>query len=178
VTMPILDTERMHLILLTRDELEAYLSGGKQPPSRADAISREILTETLRRAIGMKLEKLARAPSEDHPWISYWLMRLKTDGYGIGMLGFKGIPDREGQVEIGYGIDPSYQNQGLTTEAAVALIAWAFRDPRCRRIIAPDTRKDNPASNRVLQKVGMRIYQETDQALSWCLDHPGGSSGT
>jgi ribosomal-protein-alanine N-acetyltransferase len=173
VKIPVIEAERMNLVLLTRDELESYLLGKQQPIRRAEAISREILTEALRRAIGMKLEKLARAPREDHPWISYWLIRLKSGGYGIGMLGFKGIPDGEGQVEIGYGIDPSYQNQGLTTEAVAALIAWAFGDPRCRRIVAPDTRKDNPASNRVLQKVGMRIYQETDHTLSWCLDNPG-----
>jgi len=106
----------------------------------------------------------------DQAWITYWLMLHRKDKYGIGMLGFKGGPDYRGQVEIGYGIDPAYSGQGFTTEAASRLIQWAFKDPLCLRIIAPGTRKDNPASNRVLEKLGMRVYQESEDTLSWSLD--------
>lgn len=99
-------------------------------------------------------------------------MVLKENQYGIGMLGYKGAPDYRGQVEIGYGIDSAYQNQGYTTEAVNRLIQWAFEDPRCQRITAPGTKKDNPASNRILEKVGMKIYQETTEAYNWALDRP------
>jgi len=133
-------------------------------------MSRDILTDTLRSAINRKLEIMAGIDPAEHPWITYWLMRHKKDQYGIGMPGFKGAPDYRGQVEIGYGIDPAYQNQGYTTEAVNRLIQWAFEDPRCQRIVAPETKKDNPASNRILEKVGMKIYQETTEAYSWALD--------
>lgn len=132
--------------------------------------SRIILTEILERAIRVKLEKMAGIPPLDQPWITYWLMKLKENQFGIGMLGFKGVPDYRGQIEIGYGIDPAYQNQGYTSEAAARIIRWAFEDPRCQRIIAPGTSKYNPASNRILEKLGFMIYQKTEDSFSWALD--------
>ena len=56
------------------------------------------------------------------------------------------------------------------TEALQGMIRWAFQDPRCNRILAPDTLRSNLASNRVLEKVGMQVYQEKRVSLSWCLD--------
>ena len=65
-----------------------------------------------------------------------------------------------------YGTDPAYQNRGYTTEAVQALIAWAFDQPECTSIVA-DTQKSNLASVRILEKVGMNVYRETDDALYW-----------
>ena len=166
-------TKRMELIPLSRNQLILYLAGNEIFIDGVGQISRDILTEILRNAISMKLKKMAGIDNEDFPWITYWLMRLKEGEIGIGMLGYKGVPDHQGQVEIGYGIDPAYQNQGYTTEAVGSLIQWAFADSRCQRIVAPGTRKDNPASNRVLEKVGMKKYNETDYSYSWVLDSPG-----
>jgi len=165
-----LDTKRLELIPLSRNQLTLYLAGDEILIGETGQMSRDILTDTLRSAINRKLEIMAGIDPADHPWITYWLMRHKKDQYGIGMPGFKGAPDYRGQVEIGYGIDPAYQNQGYTTEAVNRLIQWAFEDPRCQRIVAPETKKDNPASNRILEKVGMKIYQETTEAYSWALD--------
>ncbi len=90
--------------------------------------------------------------------------------FGAGLAGFKGLPDAAGEVEIGYGIDPICQGHGYMTEAARALIEWAFQSPTCRAVIAPNTL--NPASNRVLEKVGMVVYEETGTARSWRIDKP------
>jgi ribosomal-protein-alanine N-acetyltransferase len=93
--------------------------------------------------------------------------------YGAGLAGFKGVPDGQGEVEIGYGIDPACQGQSYATEAVRALIAWAFQSPECTSVIAPNTKRSNIASNRVLGKVGMRIYAETAEAISWRIDKNG-----
>ena len=112
----------------------------------------------------------------DHAWFSYWLLVVSTgepgsqSNFGAGLLGFKGLPDPNGEAEIGYGIDPKYQGQGFTTEGVQALIAWAFQDPRCKAVIAPNTLKDNLASNRVLAKVGMIIEHEGELTNDWRLD--------
>jgi len=152
------------------EQLAWYLDEYQKFSLEVGKTSRVILTKVLQRAIRMKLEKMEGMDSKDHPWITYWLIRYLKDGIGIGMLGFKGVPDNAGVVEIGYGIDPSYQTRGYTTEAARRLIKWAFDDTRCQRVIAPDTRKDNIASNRVLEKLGMEIYQTTKDGFSWALD--------
>ncbi len=167
-----LQTDRLELIPLSNNQLILYLNSPGTLREQIGFVSRVILTEVLRKAINLKLEKMTGIDPVDHPWITYWLIKLRENQDGIGMLGFKGLPDQRGLVEISYGIDPVYQNQGYTTEAVVRLIQWAFEDPRCKRIIAPGTRKDNPGSNRVLEKVGMKIYSETENSNSWALDRP------
>ena len=92
---------------------------------------------------------------------------VRSVPFGAGLIGFKGAPNQEGEAEIGYGIDPEYQGQGYTIEAARALIRWAFQDPACRAVVAPKTLKSNPGSNRVLQKLGMRLVAESEQAHDW-----------
>jgi ribosomal-protein-alanine N-acetyltransferase len=168
-------TERQRLVALTVEQLGLYLAAPQELEQELRfPVSRRIVTDRVRGAIEMKLSKMALVKENDHPWVTYWLIvvdSLTGDGpFGAGLLGFKGCPDRNGEVEIGYGIDPDYQNKGHTTEAVRAMIAWAFQEPRCMSVVAPNTQRVNLASNRVLAKVGMRIYAETDDALFWRID--------
>ena len=171
-----ISTPRLILIPLTMDQLVMYLERETDFYCLVCPASREILTHPLKRAIGMKLEKMAAASAQDLPWLTYWLIKVPSDGFGAGMVGFKGAPDERGEVEIGYGIDSAFRNQGYTTEACQGMIHWAFRDARCNRILAPDTLRSNLASNRVLNKLGMRVYEEKADSLSWCLDKDQGSA--
>ncbi len=164
-------TPRLKLIALTAEQLKLYL----EAPDRLEQalgfpVARDILTEIVQRAIRIKLSKMVPAPAQDYTWYTYWLVVPTDRPYGAGLAGFKGVPDHRGVVEIGYGIDPACQGQGYATEAAKALIAWAFQSPACTTVIAPNTKKSNIASNRVLEKAGMRIYEETPNAISWKID--------
>lgn len=161
-----LHTERLNLITLDAAQLQLYL----EQPARLEqelglSISRSIVTERVERAIRMKLEKLAPIEPPRVPWYTYWLMVIRDHQFGAGLIGFKGYPDQNGEAEIGYGIDPGCQGQGFTTEAARHLIAWAFEDSACLAVVARDTKKWNAASLRVLTKVGMWVYKETEDAL-------------
>jgi len=53
-------------------------------------------------------------------------------------------------------IDPLHQRQGYATEAAQAMIDYAFKQLRLRRVIAT-TEYSNTASQGVMRKVGMKI---------------------
>jgi len=94
----------------------------------------------------------------------------------VGQMGFKGLP-ADGVVEIGYGINPSYQNRGYATEMVTALTEWALSQPTVDRVTA-ECRRDNVGSIRVLEKAGFErtgrrvdeedglliVWQRTDQA--------------
>jgi ribosomal-protein-alanine N-acetyltransferase len=165
-----LQTERLDLYALTPSALHAYLfSIDTLEADMGKQLSREILTPIVRRAIQMKLEKMASAPPLEWPWYTYWLVEIRKTRFGAGLLGYKGPPDDQGTVEIGYGIDPAVAGRGFTTEAAAALIEWAFQTPGCLKITAPETAKDNPASHRVLAKLGMRAYTEDEHSISYQL---------
>ncbi len=166
-----IQTERLRLIPLTLVQLQNYIANPEVLEQELGfEISRQIVTERLRRAIALKIAKMERVVPAEHEWYTYWLIVVKHSPFGAGLAGFKGLPDPQGQTEIGYGIDPAYQNQGYMTEAVKGLIEWAFQDTRCRAVIAPDTKKWNVASNHVLKKVGMRVYGETEEALDWRID--------
>ncbi|MGD8397220.1 MAG: GNAT family N-acetyltransferase [Anaerolineae bacterium] len=166
-----IETDRLHLIALPRAQLARYLDDAEQLEQELGvAVSRAIVTRPLRRAIEMKLAKMDAAPEADHPWCTYWLAVVRDAGYGAGLLGFKGTPDETGAVEIGYGIDPAYEGRGYTTEAARALIDWAFQAPACRTVTAEGVRRDNAGSNRVLEKLGMKVYAETEDTRSWRIE--------
>ncbi|HET9847610.1 MAG TPA: GNAT family N-acetyltransferase [Candidatus Dormibacteraeota bacterium] len=94
-----------------------------------------------------------------------WLMVLAEEPALVGDVGFKGKPDAEGVVEIGYGVVPAYQRRGLATEAVVGLIAWAFSHG-VRAVIA-ETEESNAASGRVLRKAGLRQVGQIDRMLNW-----------
>lgn len=88
-------------------------------------------------------------------WMYYYLLK-QEDGtlLLIGNGGFKGPPDEEGRVEIGYAIAKEFQRQGLASEAARALVAWAFQDSRVTRVTA-ETLVGHEASIGVMEKCGM-----------------------
>ncbi|HTM00319.1 MAG TPA: GNAT family N-acetyltransferase [Candidatus Omnitrophota bacterium] len=77
----------------------------------------------------------------------------------IGGGGFKGPPDADGTIEIGYSIVEEYYGRGLATEAVGATLAWAFGDPRVRRVVA-ETLPELRPSQRVLEKSGFVRTEE------------------
>lgn len=73
----------------------------------------------------------------------------------VGWGGFKGPPDADGVVELGYEIAEARRGRGLATAAARAMLAEAFADERVTTVIAR-TLPDRNASHRVLEKAGFR----------------------
>jgi RimJ/RimL family protein N-acetyltransferase len=86
-----------------------------------------------------------------------WGFRLfvhAKDGVLIGEGGFKGKPDEEGVVEIGYALVPEYRRRGLASEAARGLADYAFSHAEVN-IVQAHTLKDGTASINVLKRLGM-----------------------
>ena len=161
-----LRTDRLDLIPLSTVQLRQYL---EQPAFLEQdlgfPISQAIITERVQRAIRMKLARMAHVEEARLAWYTYWLLIIRgTPAFGAGLIGFKGFPDQNGEAEIGYGMDPDYQRQGYTTEAVRRMIAWAFEEAACLAVVARDTKKSNDASLRILAKVGMKVYKETEDA--------------
>jgi RimJ/RimL family protein N-acetyltransferase len=87
----------------------------------------------------------------------------------IGTCGFKGPPGTEAIVEIAYGVAPDHQGKGYATEAAEALVAYAFSSGQVRRVRAHTFSPTN-ASARVLTKCGFRSVGEVtdpEDGLVW-----------
>ena len=173
-----LKTERLRLLALTRPQLALVLGNPAALEQELDIpFSRQLLADPVPRAINMKLAKMDEVAENLHRWYTYWLIVIAAEPFGAGMAGFKGTPDEDGAVEIGYGIDEAYRRQGYMTEAVRALIDWAFTDPNCHTVTALGVLRTNIGSNRVLTNAGMRIFREDAETQDWRVDKvaPAGS---
>ena len=85
-----------------------------------------------------------------------WALVYKFDNKMIGTCGFTKIDQENSVAEIGYVINPEYWNLGLATEAAEAVIKFAFETMRMNRVEAKFM-YGNDASLAVMKKVGMRF---------------------
>lgn len=105
----------------------------------------------LKKAYGEMLDAMRALPGREE-WGADWLLCLPT-GVAVGGAGFKGAPEKDGSVEIGYGIDALYRCRGYAAEAVEGMCRWAFAQPGVLRVEA-ETAPDNMASQRVLRKNG------------------------
>ncbi|MBN8678659.1 MAG: GNAT family N-acetyltransferase [Chitinophagales bacterium] len=94
----------------------------------------------------------------DINWWNYLIVH-RADVRLIGTCGFKGTPGFDGEVEIGYEIAESYQGNGLATEAAGALVGYAFAHEAVKIVLAHTLAEKN-ASNTLLQKLGFQFIGE------------------
>ncbi|MEM9009202.1 MAG: GNAT family N-acetyltransferase [Cyanobacteria bacterium P01_F01_bin.86] len=80
------------------------------------------------------------------------------------LIGYCGIAveqiDGKDEKEIGYRLDSTFWHQGLATEAAKATIQHGFEQFKLPWILGV-VERDNKASVRVLEKLGMRYVRET-----------------
>ena len=99
-------------------------------------------------------------------WLSwYWVLRGEAteEALLIGSGGFKGQPQPDGAIEIGYSILPQYQGRGYATEAVASLLAWVFSYSEVIQAIA-EAPQENRASIRVLAKLGFDYTGQGSEA--------------
>ncbi len=150
-------TDTLHLRPLSPAELLALREGDEQfaAESRlkpADGLRAMLVSDDVSPAW---LERLHAAVDRD-PWQFGYVVLEKMTGVAVGMAGFKGAPDKDGVVEIAYGIAPAYRGLGYATEAAKGLVEFASADERVRRICA-HTLPERNASTFVLTKAGFEL---------------------
>jgi len=116
--------------------------------------------------LGLRHTQLSADPTEEP-----WLLRaavLRATGTVVGKVGFHAPPAKDGSVEIGYRVEPSYRCQGLAGEMAVAMIGWAAAQGATSCIAS--VRPDNTPSLRLIGRLGFaRTGEQIDDidGLEW-----------
>ncbi|MDP3773550.1 MAG: GNAT family N-acetyltransferase [Gemmatimonadales bacterium] len=100
-------------------------------------------------------ERLAEGTDSEGWWTWYFVLRRDADGgrVVIGCGGYKGRPTQDGTAEVGYSVMRQYRRAGYATEAARALVGWAFGHPEVTRVCA-ETYPDLVPSRGVIAKLG------------------------
>jgi RimJ/RimL family protein N-acetyltransferase len=167
--VPELETERLLVTPLSLDRAHAAMTDRDLLRRQLHA---EIPDEWPNREFAEFLPLLAQQLLQEPPfadWIG--LIIHRQERVLVGDIGFKGLPDSGGTVEIGYSVVPEYQGRGFATEATRAMIRWAFSNEAVETVTA-SCLNDNAPSIRVLQKAGMTEVRRDGPLLWWALRHP------
>ena len=117
-------------------------------------------------SLGMSIDFYHRI-GYNPPWIGYF---AQLDGKLVGAAAFKGKPI-DNKIEIAYGTFPQYQNQGVGTQMANALVQLALKtDPAIR--VTAQTLKEENYSVRILRKnnfklIGTAIDEDEGEVWEW-----------
>ena len=185
--MPTLETERLKIRPCTMDDLEdchrLYLEIGWADATASDSENRERKRKWLEWTV-RNYEELARL---QQPPYGERVVELKDGKQFAGLIGlvpllkpfaqlecFGGLPPElppfSAEVGLFWAIKPTLQRRGIASEAAGAIIDYAFETLRLGRILA-GTEYDNPASIGVMRRLGMRIERNPYPVPEWFQIH-------
>jgi len=148
-----LQTKRLELVPQTRDAIRAMIE--EMDDSEKAQLSADWLA-------------LLSASTDSDPWVHGFSVVQQSSGAVVGSASFKG-PPADGMVEIAYGIAAERRGNGYATEAAGALVEYAFACAEVH-IVRAHTLPEANASGRVLAKCGFeRIGEIVDpeDGLVW-----------
>ena len=115
-------------------------------------------------------EKLAKERSQGR---DFYAVVLKENKKMIGHLYFNQIKPREMMTWVlGYIFNPSYHRKGFASEAVRAIVEYAFQNYKAHRIMARCD-PENPASWKLLEKVGFRREGHFKQVVTFRNDESG-----
>lgn len=138
-------------------------------PEDAAAIHQAVADEGIVRNLALvpwpySRDDAASFAALDHGWAyPNFMLMLRTEGTPE-LIGSCGLAERDGEVELGYWIARPYWGQGYATEAGRQVIEIA-RTLGHRRLLSGHF-TDNPASGRVLRKLGFRPTGRIEQRYS------------
>ena len=105
------------------------------------------------------LEKIINNSSAQM-WWTYLPIHIETNTL-LGTCGYKGEPNAQGIVEIGYEVAKVHRNQGYATEITAMLVDIAFRSEKVNSIIAHTLAEEN-ASVKVLKNNEFSFVKEME----------------
>lgn len=149
-----IETDRLTIALRAPEEVRADIEA-------LDEATRQLMSSGW-------LRQIAAATSSD-PWLHGFRLTERSTGVLVGTAGFKAPPDGDGMVEIAYRIEPGHESRGYATEAAKALIDFAFASSEVKRVRAHTLPEPN-ASTRVLTKCGLAFIgpvNDPEDGLIW-----------
>ena len=112
------------------------------------------------------LPEVKKAMPDNYIFYTFWIVIEKETKKIVAELGFKGLPDEKGEIEIGYSSFWDQRNKGIVTEAVGGMIHWARGRSDIKYILA-ETNSQNFASMRVLQKNHFENYERKEDMLWW-----------
>jgi len=148
---PILETDRLRLRPLSLDDVSDVqrIAGRRELADTTISIPHPLSEGQAREWISRQAETVALGKG------MCFGAELKTNRLLIGAAGLRDIDEVHRQAELGFWVAVEWWGRGFGTEMGLAVVAYAFRQLDLNRVYGHYMVR-NPASGRVLEKVGMR----------------------
>lgn len=152
-------TRRLELIPLTPRQLGLWVDNPR-------ALERELGCSYRAEPLEGAFRDIVRgqhqtADAENFRWHTFWWIIRTSDRTAVGSACFKGPPNADGEVKIGYGLGEGFEHRGYMTEAVRALCRWARSQDGVHTVVA-ETAAEGFASQRVLERCGFREIGGTE----------------
>ncbi|WP_409254335.1 GNAT family N-acetyltransferase [Bacillus sp. SCS-153A] len=148
---PTIETERLFLEKFKLTDAQTafhhWLSDEKVSDNRVSAAHT---------SVSKTMERLTNIVSKyEHEEFCYWAIKLKDGGELIGEIDLYDFDRATENCEVSYSLGYHWWNKGYGTEALKAVVEFGFTYMNVHKISAAHN-TDNPASGKVMRKVGMQ----------------------
>jgi len=156
--IPRIETERFLLRQITSDDLDEWVGLKYADPEMMQYMPGSDLTPEERANRAFKFF--------DGAWsrngYGAWMITDKRNGQLLGDCYLEAENESgSGDVEIGYDVGRNFWGRGIATEAAQAVLRFAFENTSVERIVGVAV-KDNIGSQRVLEHIGFSFEKEAN----------------
>ena len=166
-----IETNRLSIRPLTLEQLRLHLAGGTALEDEFGALpGHRDVTEPLLSILTHFTIPFLQNPNRQPLYDTIWIARDRTLNQFVAEAKFKGAPDEEHTIEIGYGTYPIFQRRGYMTELVGGLVGWALKQSGVRRVTA-ETAVANTASQAVLLSNGFQPFAQDEMTRWW--EHKG-----
>lgn len=152
---PILNTERLLLREIIATDIEKVFEGLSHP----DVIKCYGISYNTLEATQEQMDWYANMIKNDTG--RCWAICSKSSNEFYGVITMPFWEKQHRKAELGYWLLPAYWKKGIATEAAKAVIDYAFTHMNLHRIKA-ESEDDNPGSIATLKKLGF-VYEGTQR---------------
>lgn len=164
-----IETQRLFLKPLSEQEMKDYLLDDFSLELSLNLVCKpRVITDRVRMTIESKIIPNIIDKNKNALFYTFWTVIDKKENAMIADICFKGEPNINGEVELGYGTYPHFQGKGFMTEAIGGIIKWAFTQNKINSVLA-ETDPTNIASIKVLKNNKFKVKSQTKDNVCWYL---------
>jgi [ribosomal protein S5]-alanine N-acetyltransferase len=159
------ETERLRIKPLSLVELEKYLRSPEELTNELGLKPMRLpVDKETRGAILVDLLPNLYIPENDPLFYTMWIIVEKQTNEIIGGICFHGEPGKNGEAEIGYGIDEPFRGRGYMAEAISGMVQWSAGNEKIRTLKA-ETGSSNTPSIKALERNGFKISKQNGDSV-------------
>lgn len=154
-------SDRLKIIPLTEIQLAKYLNSISDLENELKLVHAEIdLSPDLKEAFESSILPNSKDSNEDRLYYTLWIIIDKKLNIITGGVLFTGPPNENGEIEIGYGINPEFQKMGYATEMVQLMCSWAFGQKNIKSITAKTDSGNFPSHKTLLKNQFVKVSQD------------------